>query len=161
MQGLGELARRLRCAAFDFDGVFTDNAVYVHQSGCEMVRCTRSDGIGLSMLKDKGIKCVVVSTETNPVVAVRCKKLSIDCLQGCCDKAVALQQYLSVRSWDFAQCSFLGNDINDLHVMSKCGLPAAVADAHPAVVAAASWVGKCPGGHGAVREFCEEICAAF
>ena len=157
MEMFRDSVRKVRCAAFDFDGVFTDNAVYVDQTGHEMVRCSRSDGIGLSMLREKGIECVVVSTEVNPVVGARCIKLSIDCLQGCADKVVALERYLSAKGLDFSQCSFLGNDVNDLDVMARCGLPAAVADANPAVIAASSWVGTRPGGYGAVREFCEQL----
>jgi len=159
MSSPGLLVSGLRCAAFDFDGVFTDNAVYVDQAGHETVRCSRSDGLGLAMLRERGIECVIVSTERNPVVSARCKKLNVDCLQGCDDKVAALGAYLESRGVSFAETSFLGNDINDLDVMNCCGFPAAVADAAPAVAAVALWRGLRPGGHGAVREFCEELCA--
>lgn len=161
MMTLGEFAPSMRCAAFDFDGVFTDNAVYVDQDGCESVRCSRSDGMGLAMLKNRGIVCVVISTEENPVVSARCQKLRLDCLQGCADKVAALGEYLDGKGIAFSETSFLGNDINDLDVLARCGFPAAVADAYPSVLTAVAWTGTRPGGHGAVREFCEVVNAAL
>ena len=65
----------IRCVAFDFDGVFTDNAVYVLQDGTEMVRCTRADGLGLQQLQRQRSQIVVISTEKNPIVGARCAKL--------------------------------------------------------------------------------------
>ena len=61
----------LRVVAMDFDGVFTDNAVYVDQSGVETVRCHRGDGLGLSELGRHGYELVIVSKEKNPVVTAR------------------------------------------------------------------------------------------
>ena len=66
--------------AFDFDGVFTDNTVYVLQDGSESVRCWRSDGLGLSRLADIGVETYIVSTEVNPVVTMRANKLNIGAL---------------------------------------------------------------------------------
>ena len=74
---LAALIRRVRLVVFDFDGVFTDNAVYVSEDGKEAVRCWRSDGLGLRELKRLGIPAVIVSTETNPVVTARSRKLAI------------------------------------------------------------------------------------
>ena len=69
--GLESAIRQVRLVAFDFDGVFTDNAVYVLQDGSEAVRCSRGDGLGLQKLRALGIDTVIVSTETNPVVSAR------------------------------------------------------------------------------------------
>ena len=88
---LTERCRRVRLVAFDFDGVFTDNAVYVSQDGTETVRCVRSDGLGLQTLTALGVATIVISTETNPVVAARSRKLAIRCIQGCDDKRSALE----------------------------------------------------------------------
>ncbi|MBM4423640.1 MAG: 3-deoxy-D-manno-octulosonate 8-phosphate phosphatase, partial [Chloroflexi bacterium] len=70
---LSQLIRRIRFVAFDFDGVFTDNLVYVFEDGREAVRCSRADGIGLSKLRELGIHTVIISTETNPVVSARAR----------------------------------------------------------------------------------------
>ena len=80
----------LRLVAFDFDGVFTDNTVSVDQNGIESVRCWRSDGIGLERLHSIGINTIIISTETNPVVSARAKKLKITCIQGVQDKAAQI-----------------------------------------------------------------------
>ena len=67
---------------FDFDGVFTDNLVYVLEDGREMVRCSREDSLGVDALKARKIPMMILSTETNPVVAARAKKLKVDLAQG-------------------------------------------------------------------------------
>ena len=71
----------------DFDGVLTDNRVYVFQDGREAVVCHRGDGWGIELLRAAQIELLILSTETNPVVSERAKKLNIDCLQGCQDKS--------------------------------------------------------------------------
>jgi len=151
------LLRALRCAAFDFDGVFTDNAVYVSETGQETVRCTRADGIGLERLRSLGIHLVVVSTEVNPVVSARCRKLKMPCLQGCEDKVAALASFLKELHIPMIETSFLGNDVNDSDLLRKVGFPAVVADASPEVIALARFQTRSPGGHGAVREYCDLV----
>ena len=80
-----------KLAVFDFDGVFTDNTVYINEKGEETVRCFRGDGFGLTSLKNAGVKIWVISTEKNSVVARRCKKLSIACKTGLTNKVAALK----------------------------------------------------------------------
>jgi YrbI family 3-deoxy-D-manno-octulosonate 8-phosphate phosphatase len=144
----------------DFDGVLTDNAVWILQDGTEMVRCDRSDGLGLAMLTAAGVTVVVMSTETNPVVAARCRKLGLPCMQGVADKGRELAAVIAGQRLDPARVAYVGNDINDLSAMAVVGLPVAVADAHPRVRASAVLVLTRPGGHGAVRELCDRILHA-
>ena len=148
---------KVRLVGFDFDGVFTDNAVYVDQDGRESVRCSRSDGIGLKRLADIGVKTVVISTETNQVVRLRCEKLRIRCFHGVGDKLDQLRQVMREHGVLPEQTVFVGNDINDLDVMNHVGFPVAVADAYPEVRAAAVFCTTRPGGYGAVRELCDLI----
>ena len=152
---LARIIRTIRLIAFDFDGVFTDNSVYVFQDGREAVRCTRSDGMGLTKLTALGIATVVISTEPNPVVSARCRKLKIDCIQDCADKRAAIDQVAGNLGLTLEQVAFVGNDINDLPCLTAVGLPIVVGDAHPDVVPYASYQTKKPGGHGAVREVCD------
>jgi len=154
---LEERIRTLRLVAFDFDGVFTDNAVYVTEDGVEMVRCSRADGFGLRKLERLGIDVVVLSTEENPVVSTRCRKLKIPCVQGLQDKLKELENIILERGIGLEQTAFVGNDINDLPCLKAVGLPIIVADAHPDVVDAALWQINRRGGDGAVREICDEI----
>ncbi len=141
--------------AFDFDGVFTDNLVYVFDDGHEAVRCNRGDGLGLTKLKSLGIVPVIVSTETNPVVMMRSRKLVVDCIQACSDKRVALDQLSRDNRLSLSQIAFVGNDVNDIPCLSVVGLPIVVQDAHPEVLPYARYRTNTRGGYGAVREVCD------
>jgi YrbI family 3-deoxy-D-manno-octulosonate 8-phosphate phosphatase len=152
---LKETIRKIRLIAFDFDGVFTDNMVYVFQDGSEAVRCNRSDGIGLQKLKRRGIETVIISTEANPVVTARAQKLKIRCFQNCKDKRNTLEKLSGELGISLDEVAFVGNDINDLPCLNLVGLPIVVNDAHPDVVALARCQTKNPGGYGAVREVCD------
>jgi YrbI family 3-deoxy-D-manno-octulosonate 8-phosphate phosphatase len=152
---LEECIRAVRLVAFDFDGVFTDNMVYVFQDGSEAVRCFRGDGIGLHKLKRAGIEIVIISTETNPVVTARSQKLGIRCVQGCENKRQTLETIIQEMKISMAQVAFLGNDINDLPCLTCVGLPLVVQDAHPEVIPFARYRTKARGGYGAVREVCD------
>ena len=140
---------------FDFDGVFTDNRVYVFQDGREAVVCDRGDGMGLSMLRATGLTIAVLSTEQNPVVEARCRKLKIECKQGLDDKRTALVELAREKSVDLKHVVYVGNDVNDLGCMEAAGFAVAVADAHPQALEAADFVLARPGGSGAIRELCD------
>jgi 3-deoxy-D-manno-octulosonate 8-phosphate phosphatase (KDO 8-P phosphatase) len=150
-----EVIRKIRLVAFDFDGVFTDNMVYVFEDGSEAVRCFRGDGIGLQKLQRLGIEVAVISTETNPVVTARARKLKIRCVQNCKDKRTELENMVRVMGISLSEAAFVGNDINDRECLQCVGLPIAVCDAHPDIIPLALYRTKRPGGHGAVREICD------
>jgi 3-deoxy-D-manno-octulosonate 8-phosphate phosphatase (KDO 8-P phosphatase) len=152
---LQDCIRAIRLVVFDFDGVFTDNSVYVLQDGSEAVRCFRGDGLGLRKLERAGVEAMILSTETNPVVSARSRKLGIACIHGCDDKRSALERIASEKGFALEQVAFVGNDINDLNCLASVGLPIVVADAHPDVVPHARYRTALPGGHGAVREICD------
>lgn len=152
---IDRIISRIRLIAFDFDGVFTDNMVYVFEDGSEAVRCFRSDGIGLQKLKKFGIETVIISTEANPVVSARARKLKMHCIQDCSDKRAALKDIARQKNLTLEQIAFVGNDINDLACLDCVGLPIVVQDAYPAVLPAAVWQTNRPGGRGAVREICD------
>ena len=157
---LDALLRRVRLVVFDFDGVFTDNTVYVSQDGTESVRCWRSDGLGTAKLKQAGVDIVIVSTETNPVVSARAGKLALRCVQGCDDKLSAVRALAAESGVRLQDVAFVGNDINDLACLEAIGLPIVVQDAHHDVLAAAAYRTTARGGRGAVREVCDAIVAA-
>jgi len=156
-----EVIRHIKFIAFDFDGVFTDNLVYVFEDGREAVRCSRSDGIGLSAIHSLGIGTAIISTEVNPVVQMRAKKLKIACANGCDDKRAALDQFLSEQGLSPSQAAFLGNDVNDLPCLEIVGLAIIVADAHPQVHSCAHYRTAAKGGAGAVREVCDLFVRAY
>ena len=145
----------IKAIAFDFDGVFTDNRVYVTQTGEEAVACDRSDGMGISMLRKAGIPLIIISTEKNPVVSVRAAKLNIDVLQGIENKLPVLNQWAAENQLSIGQVAFIGNDINDVDCLNAAGVGIAVADAYPVAVDAADFVLTKKGGEGAVREIAD------
>lgn len=145
---------------FDFDGVFTDNTVWVSQDGTESVRCSRSDGLGLARIRALGLPMFVISTEVNPVVSVRAAKLLIPCEQAVVDKRQAVHDLCDRLSVDPAKTCFLGNDINDIPAFELVGFPVAVADAYPEVDDRVVYRTQRAGGHGAVRELCDLIYCA-
>lgn len=140
---------------FDFDGVFTDNRVLVLEDGTEGVMCSRADGLGLDKLRKYDLDMLVLSKEQNPVVAARCKKLRLPCIQGCDEKADRLRQEFDERGYSHHEVAYIGNDINDVECMEVVALPISVADGYPEVKKIAAWIGTVPGGHGAVREVCD------
>jgi len=150
----------VRLVVFDFDGVFTDNTVYVSEDGTETVRCWRGDGLGLQALQRLGVGVLILSTEVNPVVSVRGRKLKVECVQGCDDKRTRLESIVRERGLTLDQVAYVGNDINDLGCLEAVGVPVVVFDAHPSVLAAARLRTVRPGGHGAVREVCDLLVAA-
>jgi YrbI family 3-deoxy-D-manno-octulosonate 8-phosphate phosphatase len=155
----GPWPEKLSLVVFDFDGVMTDNRVWVDQDGKESVACNRSDGLGLGMLRDAGVPMMVLSKEKNPVVSARCRKLGMPCNQGVDDKAAFLSAWLKKNRIRASDVAYIGNDINDLPCLRMVGLPVVTGDAHPAVLSAARWVLAHAGGHGAVREFCDTVLA--
>lgn len=150
-----EIIHGIRLVAFDFDGVFTDDMVYVLQDGTEAVRCFRGDGIGLQKLGRLGIETVIISTESNPVVSSRARKLKIRCLQNCHDKRTVLEGLVDELGITLAEVAFVGNDINDLPTLRCVGLPIVVQNAHKDVIPYALYQTSNPGGQGAVREVCD------
>jgi len=151
------MPKKVQLLVLDFDGVLTDNRVWVDQDGREMVAANRSDSLWLNMLREKGVQVFVISKETNPVVAARCNKMNVPYIQGENDKQTALQKLLKERGVDPAQAVYCGNDVNDLACFPLVGWAVAVADSIPAVMCQADYVLTRPGGHGAVQELCELI----
>ena len=144
----------------DFDGVHTDDTVYVDEDGHEFVRVSRSDGMGVALLRARGIPFLILSTEKNPVVSARARKLGVEVLQGIDDKATALAAWADAAGIPLSRIAYLGNDVNDLACLELVGWPIAVPDAHPLVLAAARVVVDRPGGEGAVRALVDRVLAA-
>ena len=140
---------------FDFDGVFTDNSMFVDENGIESVRCSRSDGLGLRKLDEISIPYCIISTEKNPVVSMRAKKLGIAVSQGHDIKLPVLRDMAKLKNIALQNIAYVGNDINDLDCLCAVGFPIAVCDAYPEVVAVAAYKTERLGGYGAVREICD------
>jgi len=142
---------------YDFDGVMTDNKVYVDQKGNEMVQVNRADGLGVSEINKLGVKQIIISTEKNPVVTTRAKKLGIYCLQGIENKKDVLKNYCKKNDINLKNVAFVGNDTNDKEAMEISGYSFCPADAHDSIKAIVNHVFCKNGGHGVVRELLDLI----
>jgi YrbI family 3-deoxy-D-manno-octulosonate 8-phosphate phosphatase len=160
LNDLGPLLQSVRLAVFDFDGVFTDNHVWVNERGEESVRCCRADGFGLERLREVGVEAVILSTEKVQVAAARAEKLQVPCRQGLGNKLEALREEAERLGVELADTAFVGNDINDAECLGAVGLPVVPADAWPEVAGLARWTLQRRGGEGCVREFCDAVWAA-
>lgn len=146
---------------FDFDGVFTDNKVWVDQNGVESVRCDRGDGLGFDLLRsfvkanNWDLNYFILSKEKNPVVSVRAEKLQIDCIQSMANKSDYLAKHLNENNLNAEGLVYLGNDLNDLAAMRMAGFSIAPSDANTVVVDQADLILSQRGGDGFLRAFIE------
>jgi N-acylneuraminate cytidylyltransferase/3-deoxy-D-manno-octulosonate 8-phosphate phosphatase (KDO 8-P phosphatase) len=142
---------------FDFDGVMTDNKVYVNQDGLEMVSCNRSDGLAFDVLNKLKKPAYIVSSEKNLVVNARAKKLNIPAIYGVDDKVMAIKKLADTQDFNLKNIMYVGNDINDYKAMQLCGLTACPSDSHELIKSISNIILKKEGGAGVVRELLEEI----
>jgi YrbI family 3-deoxy-D-manno-octulosonate 8-phosphate phosphatase len=141
----------------DFDGTQTDDTVLVDSEGKETVAVHRGDGLGIAALRSAGLPVLILSTETNPVVAARARKLRVPVLHGIDRKDLALKQWCEEQGITPERVLYVGNDVNDLPCFELVGWPTAVANAHDVVRASARSITATPGGHGAIREIASWI----
>ena len=142
---------------FDFDGVLTDNTVFLSEDGKESVRCNRGDGLAFNELNKLGVKSYILTSEINKVVSARANKLNIPALTGVANKVEALQDLSVKEGLDLSRVFYIGNDLNDFQAMKMCGLSACPADSHPKIKEIATFKLNTNGGMGIVRELLEEI----
>ncbi|MDM8119941.1 HAD hydrolase family protein [Succinatimonas hippei] len=146
----------IKAVVFDFDGVFTDDCVYQDENGREMVRCSRTDGMGISILKNEtSLRILVLSTEINSCVFHRCKKLGIEVINSCKDKLSTLVQWAKIHDISLSEILYCGNDINDLKMLKEVGLFICPANSVDAVKDSADMVLPQKGGEGFVRKVCD------
>jgi 3-deoxy-D-manno-octulosonate 8-phosphate phosphatase (KDO 8-P phosphatase) len=154
-------ASDVELVVFDVDGVLTDGRLLFGPDG-EMLKSFHvRDGHGIKMLMAAGIRVAVISGRRSTAVTERMRELGVnDVAQGVNDKSRALSELLARTKIDAKHVACLVDDTPDLELMAAVGFPAAVADAHPAVLAAARHVTRATGGQGAAREFCDWLLAA-
>ncbi len=149
---------KLSLVVMDFDGVLTDNRVWVNERGEEMVAASRGDSMGIRIVRQRtNVQFLVISTEVNTVVSARCKKMDVEYHQGVDRKVNLLHEILQQKGIPPAEVIFVGNDVNDLECFSACGYAVAPSNAEIEVKRQADLVLNSHGGMGAVRELCELI----
>jgi YrbI family 3-deoxy-D-manno-octulosonate 8-phosphate phosphatase len=143
----------------DFDGVITDNRVWVDHDGTESVAAYRSDSIRIKELRELGIDLMILSSEIDRVVEARAKKMGVEAVHGIGihEKGRVMREVLAQKNVKAENVIYIGNDLNDLPCFEIAGWSVAVADAYPEVIRAADYVLSKAGGHGALRELCDLI----
>ena len=158
LQGTHKISiKNIDLVVYDFDGVMTDNRVLVFQDGTEAVFANRSDGLGVEMISTMGLRQMILSTETNPVVQSRANKLNLKVIHGVKDKAIALRDYCFKHKIDLSRVLYVGNDLNDLGVMKIVGHTIAPADANLQIAVQAQIITQAKGGEGVIKEIAEHI----
>ncbi len=153
------MPKKVKLLVMDFDGVMSDNRVWIDEVGKESIAANRSDGLGMEMLLKTEVEAVVLSKEENPVVARRCEKIGIPYKKGVHNKGKALEELFAEYKVSPEETVFVGNDTNDLPCFPLVACAFAVADSHPEVLRQADKVLDNKGGFGAVREVCDLILA--
>lgn len=148
---------KLKLIIYDFDGVMTDNRAICFEDGREAVIVNRSDGLAVGLIREMGIKQIIISTELNPVVSARARKLKIPVYQGAGNKKKIIERYLKDNKIDKEFVAFVGNDINDIQAMKFVGWPVSPQDACDDIKKVSRIVLTTRGGYGVVRELWEKI----
>jgi 3-deoxy-D-manno-octulosonate 8-phosphate phosphatase (KDO 8-P phosphatase) len=141
----------------DFDGVLTDNKVYIDENGKELVCCSRADGLAFDALRKLQIPVYILSTESNPVVSARAHKLKVPVIQGVKSKIDSLKSLCTEHNYNSSKILFVGNDLNDYQVIEYCGFSACPADSHDSIKNISTFVCSTNGGEGIVREILEVV----
>lgn len=151
------MLQKIDAICLDFDGVLTDNKVTVCQDGTESVCCSRADGLAFDALKKVGLPVFILSTEKNPVITARAKKLRIPAYQGIKNKRSKLTLLCQQKGYQLDRMLYVGNDLNDYLPMQLCGHSACPSDSHPAIKKIAAVTLQTAGGQGVIRELVENI----
>ena len=156
-----EIAKGIRLLILDVDGVMTDGSIILDNKGNEMKRFNVRDGHGIKMLKRVGIEVALITGRHSKVVEKRAQELGItEVYQRCHIKSVAYEHLLEKFGIPDAETAYMGDDIVDIPLLVRVGLPVAVSDAHEDAKANALIVTKNPGGRGAVRELTDFLLKA-
>lgn len=147
----------VKALVMDFDGVHTDDTVNVDSQGVESVRVSRSDGMGISLLREAGIPMLIISKEKNDVVQARARKLQIEAMNGVDDKISVLRTWCVANNLELEDVLYIGNDINDADCLRNVGWPVVPADASTKIMHLAKIVLNNKGGRGALREVADLI----
>lgn len=141
----------------DVDGVLTDAGMYYSTDGQELKKFNTRDGKGIELLKQTGIKVMLLTAEDIEIVRARGLKLKVDYLyMGIKDKKAFLNQFFCDNpEFSFQSTAYIGDDVNDLECLLEAAISASPKDAHPDVRAKVSYVCEHGGGQGCVRELCD------
>ena len=155
------MLKKIKVIFFDVDGVFTDGRLYYLSNGQEAKTFNSQDGLGLILLKQLGIKSVIITARDSKIVKKRFSELGVeDVYQGVINKRKFVLSYLKSNNFMKIEAGFAGDDLPDLYAFSAVGTSFAPPNACALIKAEASIITNAEGGSGAVREICELIIKA-
>jgi len=161
IEGVQERARAVRLMIFDVDGVLTDGTLLYGPQGEELKAFSAHDGHGIRMLAASGVGCALLSGRRSAAVAARAAELGIaTVLQGIENKLQVFQELVTTHRLDVRQTGFMGDELVDLPVLTRCGFACAPHEAPEAVRTRVHYVAAAAAGRGAVREVCELLMRA-
>lgn len=150
---LTRLVKGLTWLIMDVDGVLTDGGIYLNGDNTEGKRFDIQDGMGITLARAAGLKIGIITGRRSTVVERRAKELNIDELQqGCFYKEIALDLILGKYNLSPEQIAYVGDDVQDLPILKRVGIPIAVNNARSEVLDCCVYVTQAKGGHGAIRE---------
>lgn len=156
-----KMLRNVKLLLLDVDGVMTDGSIVYTGSGEEIKSFCVKDGLGLRMLMETGINIGIVTGRSSDALYHRCKNLHIQLIfDGISDKAAVLEKITEKTGIKEENIAYIGDDLPDIPIMKKVGIPIAVRGAHENVIEAAVIVTSLDGGAGAIREVCEAVIKA-
>lgn len=160
------VARRIRLLVLDADGVLTDGGIYVADGPAgevfQLRRFHVRDGVAIQLLRAAGVEPAVVSGRASPAVRERALELGIEEVHQvpARDKVAVVRRMAEARGLRWNEVACLADDLPDLALLERVGLPACVADAAPEVRETSLWCSTRRGGDAAVREFAEALLRA-
>lgn len=155
---INERLSKIKLLGMDVDGTLTDSAMYYSGKGEELKRFSTRDGMGVTLLHKHNIQTAIITSENSQIVSARADKLKIsNVVLGCRDKSSAISELADKLGLKLEEIAFIGDDINDEHIMKIVGFSACPNDAVEIIKSTANYICKNNGGYGAVREFCELI----
>ena len=153
--------KKIRLLIFDFDGVFTDNFVYLAEDGRELKKFFVPDGVGIWLLHEAKLHVAIVTGNNTRTTNARARRLRIKHVyQNVRDKTKPYRQLKNKLGLGDEECLSMGDDLTDWKVMTLVGIAVAPQDAHPEIKKIAGWITKNPGGFGALREVAEAVLKA-
>jgi len=156
-----ERAARIKLLLMDCDGVLTDGRIWILEDGEDQKAFHTRDGLGLDIWHRSGLKSGIISGRRSSAVERRARALGMNFIHlGLHNKVKAYEETLSDAGVAADQVAYIGDDLNDVPLMSRSGLAVAVGDGSDEAIAQAHYVTKTRGGSGAVREVIELILKA-
>ena len=162
MNNIKDIIQKLKLIIFDVDGVFTDGSIYLSEEGIEMMKFSRIDGRGIRLLKEKGLKTAVITSEDTTIVENRMKKLKIDdVFTGIINKITIYNKLKKKFNLEDENICYLGDDTNDLAILKIVGLSCCPKNAQNIVKQNSKYLSEYKGGGGFVRDVCNLIIEYF